>query len=144
MPSFSETGWSPISWTGGLGGREVDSSRANLLLPEAEWLPASSLQGAFKRLGTCQEMKPSTVLFHLDGYNTDPAQRRGRRSLFFCFYFCQQDINKQDLLAKVKYYLKPYGLQDEIPQKSLSLFLLTAFWYGNGKCVLEVNKYFTS
>ena len=87
---------------------------------------ASSPKGVFKRLGVCQEMKPSIVYLYLDGYNTDPAQLSGGGKVYFsAFVFTNWTYkNKQDL-AKVKCYLESYGVQDEIPQKSLVFFSFT-------------------
>jgi hypothetical protein len=89
-----------------------------------------SVQRAFERLGVCREMKLGTASLHLDGGNTASVTtvqiKKGKVNSAFIFTNGTYK-NRQDLLTKVKCYLRSYGAQNEIPQKPLVLFSFAIF-----------------
>ena len=136
-------GWPHISWTGGTRGREVNSSMSNrLLVSEAEWFLVC--RGFSRGLGCVRRWNQAQSNFITMSITLTLLNERARRGkvYFSAFIFINWTYtNKQDLLAMVKCYLKPYGIKEGNFTKVSVFFFFTTSWYDNRKCVFEGNKY---
>lgn len=114
-------GWPHMSWTGGTRGREVDSSISNrLLISEAEWfLVCRAFSRGLECVRRWNQAQSNFITMSVTLTLLSEGARR-RKVCFFAFIFINWTY-KQDLLAMVKCYLKPFGVQEEISQKSQSL-----------------------